>query len=96
MVLDNTALDRIAVERLHIANPTFAQINGLVSTVMAASTTTLRYPGWFASVKGGKSTGFQFTPQGVSVFSTYCGKEGTKRMGTGAVLLRWPRGVAGV
>lgn len=46
VVLDNTALDRIAVERLHIDNPSFAQINSLVSTVMAASTTTLRYPGY--------------------------------------------------
>ena len=45
VVLDNTALDRIAVERLHVENPTFSQINSLVSTVMAASTTTLRYPG---------------------------------------------------
>ena len=45
VVLDNTALDRIAVERLHVENPSFAQINSLVSTVMAASTTTLRYPG---------------------------------------------------
>eukprot|EP00798_Chlamydomonas_sp_ICE-L_P007474 gene7474-617_t len=46
VVLDNTALDRIAVERLHIENPTFTQINSLVSKVMAASTTTLRYPGY--------------------------------------------------
>eukprot|EP00879_Flechtneria_rotunda_P001035 GHRR01001172.1.p1 GENE.GHRR01001172.1~~GHRR01001172.1.p1 ORF type:complete len:465 (+),score=106.02 GHRR01001172.1:176-1570(+) len=46
VVLDNTALDRIAVERLHMENPTFTQINSLVSTVMAASTTTLRYPGY--------------------------------------------------
>ena len=47
VVLDNTALDRIAVERLHMDTPTFSQINSLVSTVMAASTTTLRYPGAF-------------------------------------------------
>ena len=46
VVLDNTALNRIAVDRLHIENPTFAQTNALVSTVMAASTTTLRYPGY--------------------------------------------------
>eukprot|EP00891_Asterochloris_glomerata_P009934 jgi/Astpho2/9934/Aster-06640 len=46
VVLDNTALNRIAVERLRISNPTFAQTNGLVSTVMAASTATLRYPGY--------------------------------------------------
>lgn len=45
VVLDNTALNRIATERLHIANPTFNQVNSLVSTVMAASTATLRYPG---------------------------------------------------
>lgn len=44
--MDNTALHRIAAERLHIENPTFAQINQLVSTVMSSSTTTLRYPGY--------------------------------------------------
>jgi tubulin gamma len=46
MVLDNTALNRIAQDRLKLNNPTFAQINSLVSTVMAASTTTLRHPGY--------------------------------------------------
>lgn len=46
VVLDNTALNRIAVDRLRIENPTVAQLNSLVSTVMAASTTTLRYPGY--------------------------------------------------
>ncbi|KAJ0113802.1 hypothetical protein Patl1_00560 [Pistacia atlantica] len=46
VVLDNTALNRIAVERLHLQNPTFGQTNSLVSTVMSASTTTLRYPGY--------------------------------------------------
>ncbi|KAK3237265.1 Tubulin gamma-1 chain [Cymbomonas tetramitiformis] len=46
VVLDNTALNRIAVDRLHLENPTFAEVNSLVSTVMAASTTTLRYPGY--------------------------------------------------
>ena len=45
VVLDNTALHRIAVERLHIPSPSFSQTNSLVSTVMAASTATLRYPG---------------------------------------------------
>lgn len=42
MVLDNTALNRIASDRLHIQNPSFAQINTLVSTIMSASTATLR------------------------------------------------------
>jgi tubulin gamma len=46
VVLDNTALNRIAVDRLRIANPTVDHINSLVATIMAASTTTLRYPGY--------------------------------------------------
>ena len=46
VVLDNTALNRVAVESLQIEQPTFSQINSIVSTVMAASTTTLRYPGY--------------------------------------------------
>eukprot|EP00029_Vermamoeba_vermiformis_P014545 TRINITY_DN965_c0_g1_i1.p1 TRINITY_DN965_c0_g1~~TRINITY_DN965_c0_g1_i1.p1 ORF type:complete len:458 (+),score=80.57 TRINITY_DN965_c0_g1_i1:45-1418(+) len=45
-VLDNTALNRIAESSLHISNPSFSEINSLVSTVMAASTSTLRYPGY--------------------------------------------------
>lgn len=46
VVLDNTALNKIASDRLKIANPNFSQVNSLVSTVMAASTTTLRYPSY--------------------------------------------------
>jgi tubulin gamma len=46
VVLDNAALNRIVSDKLHIQNPTFAQTNQLVSTVMSASTTTLRYPGY--------------------------------------------------
>jgi len=46
VVLDNTALNRIATERLHTENATIAQINSLVSTVMSASTNTLRFPGY--------------------------------------------------
>ncbi len=46
VVLDNTALNRIAVDRLKMMNPSIAQINSLISTVMSASTTTLRYPGY--------------------------------------------------
>lgn len=46
VVLDNTALNRIATDRLHIANPSFAQINTLVSTIMSVSTATLRYPSY--------------------------------------------------
>ncbi|KDD74765.1 tubulin/FtsZ family GTPase domain-containing protein, partial [Helicosporidium sp. ATCC 50920] len=46
VVLDNTALNRLATERLHVANPSFSHTNALVSTVMAASTATLRYPGY--------------------------------------------------
>jgi tubulin gamma len=46
VVLDNTALNRIATDRLHIDNPTVDHLNSLVATIMAASTTTLRYPGY--------------------------------------------------
>ncbi|TIC25289.1 tubulin gamma chain [Wallemia mellicola] len=46
VVLDNAALSRIAADRLHVQNPSFSQTNQLVSTVMSASTTTLRYPGY--------------------------------------------------
>ena len=46
VVLDNTALNRIATDRLHILNPTVDHINSIVATIMAASTTTLRYPGY--------------------------------------------------
>ena len=46
IVLDNTALNRIATERLHLENPTFGQINSLVSTIMSVSTATLRYPSY--------------------------------------------------
>lgn len=45
VVLDNTALNRIATERLRITNPSVDHLNSLVATIMAASTTTLRYPG---------------------------------------------------
>lgn len=33
VVLDNTALNRIATDRLHIQNPSFSQINQLVSEI---------------------------------------------------------------
>lgn len=46
VVVDNTALNSIAADRLRVRAPTVAQLNSLVSTVMAASTTTLRYPGY--------------------------------------------------
>ena len=63
VVLDNTALYRIAVDRLNIENPTFAQTNSLVSTVMAASTTTLRYPGYMNNDLVGLVAGLIPTPR---------------------------------
>lgn len=47
VLLDNAAINRIAAEKLHIANPNFAQANQLISTVMAAMTSALRMPGFF-------------------------------------------------
>jgi tubulin gamma len=63
VVLDNTALNRIAVDRLHLENPTFAQVNSLVSAVMAASTSTLRYPGYMNNDLVGLLASLIPTPQ---------------------------------
>ncbi|KAH3746079.1 Tubulin gamma chain [Pelomyxa schiedti] len=47
VVLDNIALSRLATEQTFCSSRgSFENINALVSTVMAASTTTLRYPGY--------------------------------------------------
>lgn len=46
VVLDNPALTNIAVNRIKVSSPSNSQINSLISTVMSASTSTLRYPGY--------------------------------------------------
>lgn len=46
VVLDNTALNNMVGSSLHISNPSMADTNSLVSVAMAASTSTLRYPGY--------------------------------------------------
>ena len=46
VVIDNNALTRMATDKLKNTQPTFAQTNSIVSTIMSASTTTLRYPGY--------------------------------------------------
>lgn len=46
VVLDNASLNRITEDRLGIKSASLDQTNSLISTVMAASTTTLRYPGY--------------------------------------------------
>jgi tubulin gamma len=46
VVLDNSALNKIATSQLHIDQPSVSDTNSIVSTVMAASTSTLRYPGY--------------------------------------------------
>jgi tubulin gamma len=46
IVLDNPALNNIATDRIKLSSPTMQQTNSLISTVMSASTTTLRYPGY--------------------------------------------------
>ncbi|KAJ7087355.1 gamma tubulin [Mycena belliarum] len=45
VVLDNMALSRIVCDSLHIQTPSFDQTNQLASTVIAASTQTIRFPG---------------------------------------------------
>lgn len=63
VVLDNTALNRIASDRLHIETPTFSQINNLVSTIMSVSTTTLRYPSYMNNTLIGLTAPLIPTPQ---------------------------------
>lgn len=63
VVLDNAALDRILAERLKVANPSVSQLNSLVSTVMAASTSTLRYPGFMNNDLVGLVAGLIPTPR---------------------------------
>ena len=46
VVIDNSALNRIAIDRLKVQQPTVQMTNSIVSTIMSASTTTLRYPGY--------------------------------------------------
>eukprot|EP01065_Artemidia_motanka_P049831 TRINITY_DN837_c0_g1_i1.p1 TRINITY_DN837_c0_g1~~TRINITY_DN837_c0_g1_i1.p1 ORF type:complete len:459 (+),score=172.61 TRINITY_DN837_c0_g1_i1:76-1452(+) len=46
VVLDNNALNRVAEESFKCEKPDQHQVNKLVATVMAATTATLRYPGY--------------------------------------------------
>lgn len=46
VIIDNSALDRIVGDKLQMPNQSFEETNSLVSTVMAASTYTLRFPGY--------------------------------------------------
>ena len=62
VVLDNTALNRM-VDRLKIKQASYEHTNQLVSTVMAASTTTLRYPGYMNNDLIGLLAGLIPTPR---------------------------------
>jgi tubulin gamma len=46
IVLDNTALNKISEERLGLKSASIQQTNTLISSVMAAATSTLRYPSY--------------------------------------------------
>lgn len=46
VVIDNCALTRMVTDHLKLKDPSVTQMNSIVSTIMAASTTTLRYPGY--------------------------------------------------
>ena len=46
VMIDNCALTRMVTDRLKLKDPTVAQMNQIVSIIMSASTTTLRYPGY--------------------------------------------------
>ncbi|KAJ9108656.1 gamma-tubulin [Naganishia adeliensis] len=46
IMVDNLALHKLVEDNMELSEASFRQTNQLVSTVMAASTTTLRYPGY--------------------------------------------------
>jgi tubulin gamma len=49
VVMDNYALGRMALDSLRIQTPAHGYINNLISTVIAASTSTTRFPGYMYS-----------------------------------------------
>ncbi|PWN52310.1 tubulin-domain-containing protein [Violaceomyces palustris] len=71
VVLDNAALSRIASDRLHLQNPSYSQTNQLVSTVMGASTTTLRYPGYMNNDLVGMIASLIPTPRAHFLMTSY-------------------------
>ncbi|WUR04036.1 tubulin gamma chain (TBG) [Vairimorpha necatrix] len=46
IVMDNTALGKLTLDSLRIDTPTFQHINSLISTIISASTSTMRFPGY--------------------------------------------------
>ncbi|KAN0061193.1 gamma-tubulin [Thecaphora frezii] len=71
VVLDNAALSRIAADRLHLQNPSYSQTNQLVSTVMGASTTTLRFPGYMNNDLVGMIASLIPTPRAHFLMTSY-------------------------
>ena len=63
MIIDNTSLYSVATDRLKLQNPTNAHINQIVSTIMCASTTTLRYPGYMNNDLMGRVASLIPTPR---------------------------------
>ncbi len=45
-VLDNSAISRLLSDRVRVTTPTITQTNELVSTIMCASSNTVRFPGY--------------------------------------------------
>ncbi|KAK0519284.1 gamma-tubulin [Tilletia horrida] len=71
VVLDNGALGRIAADRLHVQGPSYSQTNQLVSTVMGASTMTLRYPGYMNNDLVGMIVSLIPTPRAHFLMTSY-------------------------
>ncbi|PWN39707.1 tubulin gamma chain [Ceraceosorus guamensis] len=71
VVLDNAQLARIAADRLHLQNPSYSQTNQLVSTVMGASTLTLRYPGYMNNDLVGMIASLIPTPRAHFLMTSY-------------------------
>ena len=71
IVLDNAAIGRIATDQLNLKNPSFAQMNQLIATVMAASTCTLRFPSYLNNDLTSMLAGLIPTPQTQFLIPSY-------------------------
>lgn len=71
VVLDNTALDAILQQQLGIEQPSVAQGNSLVSTVMAAATAPARFPGLIDMDMAGMASSLAASPRAHLLSAAY-------------------------
>lgn len=94
VVMDNTALDKIATDRLQLESPDFKHINALISTIMSVSTATLRYPSYMNNYLVGLIAPLIPTPRlhflmtGFTPLTTDCDQAAVRRTTVSEVMRR--------